>query len=220
MSKPRTKRSSERVIRVNPLHPQPELIAQTANLIHRGGIIALPTETYYGLCADALNPQAIERIYKIKERDRGKPILILVEARGRINTIVKPFSPMVERLMAAFWPGPLTILFPASDRIPIELTAGSGKIGIRVPSHPVARALLRVCRSPLTGTSANRAGEPSSRTAEEVINSLGQELDLVLDGGPTPGEKPSTILDCTVSPFQVVREGILSREILKPWLER
>lgn len=215
MSKPRTDRSSERVIRVDPLHPQSELLANAADLIHRGGVIAFPTETYYGLGVDALNRQAIERIYTIKGRDRTKPILILIEARARINAFVKPFPPMVERLIETFWPGPLTIIFQASDRIPIELTAGTGKIGIRVPSHPVAKALLSVAGVPLTGTSANRADGPPPQTAEEVRNSIGRQLDLILDGGPTTGEKPSTVLDCTASPFQVVREGIISKEALE-----
>ncbi|HXC62589.1 MAG TPA: L-threonylcarbamoyladenylate synthase [Nitrospiria bacterium] len=211
MSKPKIKRSSEKIVRVDPVHPQPELLAKAADLIHRGGVIAFPTETFYGLGADALNRQAIERIYAIKGRDRSKPILILVEARDRINAFVKPFPSMAERLMTAFWPGPLTILFQANDRLPIELTAGTGKIGIRFPSHPVVRALLSAVGVPLTGTSANRADGRSPQTAEEVRNSIGLELDLILDGGSTPGEKPSTVLDCTTSPFQIVREGIVSR---------
>lgn len=215
MLKPRSKRSSERVIRVDPLHPQPELIAQAATLIHQGGVIAFPTETYYGLGANALNRQAIERIYTIKGRDRTKPILILVEVRARINRFVKPFHPMVERLMETFWPGPLTILFQANDSLPIELTAGTGKIGIRVPSHPVAKALLSAAGVLLTGTSANRADKPPLQTAEEVQNSIGQELNLILDGGSTPGEKSSTVLDCTVSPFRIVREGIIPRGALE-----
>ena len=215
MSKPRIKRFSERVVQVDPLHPSLKLLTQAADLIHRGGIVAFPTETYYGLGADALNPEAIERIYTIKGRDRDKPILILVESSDRMNALVKPFPPMVERLMADFWPGPLTILFQANDRLPIGLTAGTGKIGIRVPSHPVARALLSAVGAPLTGTSANRAGGRSPQTAEEVQSSIGRELDLVLDAGPTPGEKPSTVLDCTSSPFRIVREGIVARETLE-----
>jgi L-threonylcarbamoyladenylate synthase len=220
MLKPRIDRSTKRIVKVDPLHPQSELLAQAAGLIHRGGVIAFPTETFYGLGADALNRLSIERIYSIKGRDRTKPILILVETRAMINKFVKRFPGGVEQLMEAFWPGPLTILFRAGDRIPIELTAGSGKIGIRIPSHPVATAILRASRVPLTGTSANRAEGPSPRTADEVVARLGQELDLILDGGPTPGDKPSTILDCTVSPFRIIREGVVSREALKPWIER
>ena len=157
MSKPKIKRSSERIVRVDPVHPQPEFLAQAAGLIHRGGVVAFPTETFYGLGADALNPQAIKRIYQIKGRDQTKPILILVESSGRIEALVKPFPSMVERLMETFWPGPLTIVFQADGRLPIELTAGTGKIGIRVPSDPVVQALLSAVRVPLTGTSANRA---------------------------------------------------------------
>jgi L-threonylcarbamoyladenylate synthase len=215
MSKPKIKRSSEKIVRIDPAHPQPEFLAQAAELIHRGGVVAFPTETYYALGVDALNPQAIERIYKAKGRDRSKPILILVESSGRIESLVKPVSPTVERLMEIFWPGPLTILFQADGRIPIELTAGTGKIGIRVPSHPVARALLLAAQAPVTGTSANRADGPSPQTADEVYGSIGRELDLILDGGPTPGGKPSTVLDCTASPFRIVREGIVSREALE-----
>jgi L-threonylcarbamoyladenylate synthase len=215
MSKPKTKRFSEIVVRIDPLHPQPDILAQAADLIHRGGVVAFPTETYYGLGADALNSQAIERIYKIKGRDRGKPILILVESSGRIEAFVKPFSPMVKHLMATFWPGPLTILFQASKRLPVELTAETGKIGIRVPSHPVARALLSTVKAPLTGTSANQADGTSPKTAEGVRDSIGGELDLILDGGPTPGEKPSTVLDCTENPFRIVREGVIPRAVLE-----
>ena len=166
MSNPKIKRSREKTVRLDPVHPQPEFLAQAADLIHRGGVVAFPTETYYGLGADALNLQAIDRIYRIKGRDRSKPILILVEASGRIESFVRPFPPMVKLLMEAFWPGPLTILFQADRRLPVELTAGTGKIGIRVPSHPVARALLSAVRGPLTGTSANRADGPSPKTAE------------------------------------------------------
>ena len=215
MSKPKTKKSSERIVRTDPVHPQPEFVAQAADLIHRGGVVAFPTETYYGLGADALNLQAIERIYKIKGRDRSKPILILVESSGRIESLVKPFPLTVERLMETYWPGPLTILFQAGSRLPIELTAGTGKIGIRVPSHPVARALLLAVRGPLTGTSANRADSPSPKTAQEVRKSIGPEVDLILEAGPTPGKKPSTVLDCTVSPFRIVREGMVSRAALE-----
>src|SRR6185295_1622679 len=134
MSKPKTKRSGKRIVQVDPLHPQPEFLAQAADLIRRGGIVAFPTETYYGLGADALNPKAIERIYGIKGRDRTKPILILVESSGKIEAFVKPFSPKVVNLMETFWPGPLTILFQANKKLPAELTAGTGRIGIRVTS--------------------------------------------------------------------------------------
>jgi L-threonylcarbamoyladenylate synthase len=122
---------------------------------------------------------------------------------------------MVKLLMEAFWPGPLTILFQASKNIPAELTAGTGKIGIRVPSHPVARALLSAVRGPLTGTSANRSEGASPRTAEEVRDGIGSDLDLILDSGPTQGGKPSTVLDCTISPVRIVRDGVVSKAALE-----
>jgi L-threonylcarbamoyladenylate synthase len=122
---------------------------------------------------------------------------------------------MVGRLMETFWPGALTILFQADLRLPAELTAGTGKIGIRVPSHPVARALLSAVEAPLTGTSANRSDEASPQTADEVYESIGRDVDLILDAGPTRGEKPSTVLDCTTSPFRIVREGVVSKAALE-----
>jgi L-threonylcarbamoyladenylate synthase len=215
MSNPKIRRSGKRVIRVDPLHPQPDLISQAAELIRQGGVLAFPTETFYGLGTNALNSQAIDKIYRIKRREREKPILILIESGDKAEAFVKPFSPAVKLLMEAFWPGPLTILFQASDRLPGKLTAGTGKIGIRVPSHPVAEALLSAVQMPLTGTSANRSEGVPPRTAEEVRSSLGRELDLVLDAGPTPGKKPSTLLDCTVIPFRIVREGVISRAAIE-----
>jgi len=144
-----------------------------------------------------------------------RPLLVLIRSRSDLEALVSEITPMAERLMEAFWPGPLTLVFRACAAVPTVLTAGTGTIGVRLSAHLDVRRLLEVVDGPLTGTSANRSGHPPATTAEEVQQALGADLDLILDGGPTPGELPSTVLDVTVTPARLLREGCIPRASLR-----
>ncbi|MEK6744780.1 MAG: L-threonylcarbamoyladenylate synthase [Nitrospirota bacterium] len=181
--------------------------ARCADVIKAGGVIAYPTDTYYGLGADPRDPCAVSKVFEIKGRMADQPILLLLCDRSEVAAWTSAILPSAERLMARFWPGPLTLVFTARPDILPELTGGTGTIGLRVPGNEVTRALLRQAGNALTGTSANRSGSSSLRTAEEVMRHLGDRLDLVLDGGDLDADRPSTVVDVTAEPPRVIRTG-------------
>ena len=183
-----------------------------AETILKGGIVALPTESFYGLSVDALNPQAVDKIFDIKKRGPEQPILILISSIGKLAKYVIAVPPAAKQLAKRFWPGGLTMIFESAPILPSSLTGGTGKIGIRISSHPVAHAIPKALRVPITGTSANVSGTTPCTTADQVLECLGAEVDLVLDGGPTQGKNPSTVLDVTVDPPLIVREGMIKAE--------
>jgi L-threonylcarbamoyladenylate synthase len=200
------------IIRIDPLQPEPALIAAAVAILRAGGVIAYPTETFYGLGADAGNAAAVERIFAIKGRLADNPIaLIAGNQSDDINRFAAGVSTTARRLMQAFWPGPLTLLFPAAADVLPRLTAGTGKIGMRVSSHPVAAALAMALERPITATSANFSGEKSCLTAVQVQECLGKKLDAIIDGGPAWDEQGSTMLDITVEPPVVIREGTVPK---------
>lgn len=208
-----------RVVKIDPLHPASGLfqdaVRQAVGVIQSGGMVAFPTETFYGLGVDPFNAMAVERLFKLKGREPGKPILLVIDDIKRIDGIVKTIPDEAWSLIRKFWPGPLTLLFEASSRVTSALTGGTGKIGIRIPPHPVAQKFLQAAGQPLTATSANRSGQPGAATAEAAAETFGPELDLVLDGGPTPGGPESTIVDATLHPPRLIREGrIPFRDVL------
>jgi L-threonylcarbamoyladenylate synthase len=200
------------------LPSDPRGIKKAAQIILRGGIIAFPTETFYGLAADALNEAALKKIFQVKKREEGKPLLLLIADRSWLKGLVQDISPLAERLMRKFWPGPLTLVFNASPQLSPLLTADTGKIGIRLSPHPVTQALVQAVGRAITGTSANLSGQPGILTAREVFQSLGESLDAVLDGGKTAGGPGSTILDVSDPSPQIIREGVISRNELSPFL--
>jgi Sua5/YciO/YrdC/YwlC family protein len=169
--------------------------------------VAYPTETFYGLGVDALNQEAIRKIFSIKGRSFSQPLLVLIPGPDYLPRYVNEVPEVARRLMERFWPGPLTLIFFASPHLPPILLGEANKIAIRVSSHPIAQALAKGIDSPITSTSANVSGAPSPFTSEEVSFQLGDKIDLLIDGGRTPGEKPSTIIDVTISPPRLVREG-------------
>ena len=176
-------------------------------MIRDGGLVAFPTETFYGLGANALDPEAILKVFQAKGRPPDKPLLVLVDSLEMMDRVVAEISSRARRLLARHWPGPLTLILPARPELSDALTAGTRTIGVRIPGHPVARALVGTARVPVTAPSANPHGAASPRTAEEVRAGLGDGVDLILDGGPTPGGPPSTVLDITRTPARVVRAG-------------
>jgi len=186
-----------------------EALDEAARLIEGGGILAMPTESSYGLGASPWQAAAIDRLYRIKGRDERSPILVLIAGPAHLPELVAEVPPAAATLMQAFWPGPLTLIFRAASRVPANLTAGTGTIGIRFPALPQLTDLL-TRTGPLTGTSANRSGAVPARTAAEVQAALGAEVDLILDGGAAGGAVPSTIVD-TTGPPRLIREGPIAR---------
>ncbi|MCH8314016.1 MAG: threonylcarbamoyl-AMP synthase [Nitrospinae bacterium] len=181
-------------------------------ILNLGGVMAFPTDTFYGLGATAFNRKAVSRIFKIKQRPKDKPLLTLVASAYQVNSMALEITPTAEILIEKLWPGPLTILFSAHPHLPSQLTANTGKIGVRQPGNEMVRKLLSGIGFPITATSANISGTENVTTAREVEETLGSQIDLIVDGGAAPGGKESTVLDVTLSPSLLVREGAVTRE--------
>jgi L-threonylcarbamoyladenylate synthase len=204
-----------KVYKISHEHPEPEIIQHAATVINRGGIIVFPTRCLYGLGADAFNAEAVDRVFKIKQRPSQKPILILIHQRIQLEQLVSHVSTAASRMMDHFWPGGVTLVFKAGDTVPHHLTAGTGKIGIRLPGHPVAAALVGSLGRPLTGTSANLSAKAGCRHIGDLEPQLAQQLDAVLDAGPLKGGNGSTVVDVTGDMPRILREGEISeKEIL------
>jgi L-threonylcarbamoyladenylate synthase len=189
--------------------PLDAVFSRCRDVVRARGVIAYPTDTFYGLGADPRDPEAVRRLFAIKGREAGQPILLLLHDRSEVAAWVSAVTPSAERLMERFWPGPLTLVFAAAPHVLPELTGGGGTIGLRVPGNDLTRELLRNLGTALTGTSANRSGGRDPRTAEEVMREVGDRVDLVLDGGATTGGRPSTVVDVTVEPPRIIRQGTL-----------
>jgi len=200
---------NDNIIKVDPERPAAAVI-KAAAVVRSGGVIAFPTRCLYGLGADAFNAEAVARIFRIKQRSRRNPILILIDQTSRLEQLVSQISPAAGRLMEHFWPGRMTLVFKAREAVPPYLTAGSGKIGIRLPGHPVAAALVQALQTPLTGTSANLSGSPGCRRIEDLEFQIASRLDLILDAGALKGGRGSTVVDVTVDPPKILREGEVS----------
>lgn len=186
--------------------PSAAAIADAAAVLEGGGVVAFPTETFYGLGVAALDRAAVRRLFALKGRPRSRPILVLVDDPARIERFAV-LTARARDLIARHWPGALTLVLPAREGLPPELTAGTATIGVRQPGHPVARALAAALGAPVTAPSANLMGEPPPTTAADVVRVFDGRIDLVLDGGTTSGGLPSTVLDVTVDPPRVLREG-------------
>ena len=186
----------------------PQAIPTAARIISEGGLIAFPTDTIYGVAGDPLNPDSLRKIYQAKERPDEKALPVLIGALDQLTALVSALSPEVEAIAKAFWPGPLTLVLPKNPNLPPELTAYP-TVGVRMPDHPFTLALLRRT-GPLATTSANISGGPNPTTAQNVLDQLGGRIDLILDGGPTPGPTASTVADVSTSLIKILREGPIS----------
>jgi len=204
-----------RVVQINVQNPQPEVIQQAREVLQRGGLVAFPTDTLYALGANALDTTAVERVITVKGRHSGKPLSVLVPTVEVGMGLSVEVSKGAHALMETLWPGALTIVVRASTKVPSLLTAASGTIGLRMPAGPVARALLAAFRGPIIGTSANKAGGADPADAKTVQKAIGGQIDLVLDGGRVTLGVPSTVIDCTVQPARILREGAISRRALE-----
>jgi L-threonylcarbamoyladenylate synthase len=205
-------------VKITRLDGQAPAVREAADLVRRGGVIAYPTDTLYGLGASLRHEQALERIYEIKGRDRSKPILLLVADIAFVLPLVEAVPESARRMMEAFWPGPLTLVFKASQGVPDICLAGGTTVGIRLPDAPVALALLRELQEPLTASSANLSGGPQPVSAQQVAEAIGPRIDLILDGGPSLDARPSTLVDVSSRRPRLLREGRISKESLQPFL--
>ena len=194
-------------------------IVKIKRVLNLGGVMAFPTDTFYGLGANPFHKKAVSRIFEIKQRPEDKPLLVLIDSIPQINSLAQEINPTAEILMEKLWPGPLTIVFPAHPHLNSLLTGHTEKIGIRQPAEDSVRKLLKGIGFPVTATSANISGSANAVTAEEVEETLGSQIDLIVDGGPAPGKKESTVLDVTLSPPLIVREGALSKAEIETALE-
>jgi L-threonylcarbamoyladenylate synthase len=190
-------------------------IAAAAELLGCGGLVAFPTETVYGLGANALDAVAVARIFAAKGRPATNPVIVHIADIGQVPLVAATWSDAAARLAERFWPGPLTLVLPKSAAVPDIVTAGGATVAVRVPVHPVALALLRAAGIPLAAPSANRSTELSPTTAEHVVRSLGGRIDMILDGGPTTGGIESTVLDLTADPPRLLRPGLVTPQQLE-----
>lgn len=203
------------VLIVDPVSPEPALIQQAATVLKDGGLVAFPTETVYGLGANALDARAVQGIFTAKARPANDPLIVHLAGYERLLDVVAGVLPLAYDLAEHFWPGPLTLVLPRHARVPLAVTAGGPTVAVRVPAHPVALALIRAAGVPVAAPSANRFGRLSPTRAEHVLDDLEGRIDLVLDGGPTPVGVESTVLSLVTPVPTILRPGGISREALE-----
>ena len=208
------------VVIVNPDAPDAPAIARAAEVLRKGGLVAFPTETVYGLGAHALDRMAVRRIFEAKGRPANDPLIVHIGSLDQIGELVVTIPDTARQLAAQFWPGPLTIVLPRSLRVPDEVTAGLDTVAVRIPKHPVAQALLAAAALPVAAPSANLFSRPSPTRAGHVLQDLDGRIDLVIDGGPTTVGVESTVLDLSRDVPTILRPGAVTREMLLTMLDR
>ena len=196
----------------------PEADKKAAEILNRGGVIVYPTETLYGIGALATNSDAVERIFEIKGRPHGKPIPVLVRNTEMLSQIANK-SQLSDLLAQQYWPGKLTILFELTAELPELITCGSGKIALRISSNPFLRDLFELINEPLTSTSANISDGPNISDSEELFETFDGKVDLIVDSGNIPASKGSTIIDLTLDPPQILREGDIDSKTIKEFID-
>lgn len=194
------------------------MLDEAVRAIGGGGVIALPTDTLYGLAADPFRADAVARVFAAKGRADGQALPLIAADAAQVTARLGVMPELARRLAARFWPGPLTLLLAAPAALAPAVSGGTGTVGVRIPFHPVARALCRVCGTPLTATSANLSGKAPSADPDEVARSLGDRIDLLVDAGMTPGGPASTIVDATADEPRLVREGAIAWEEIRLYL--
>ena len=208
------------LLKVNPVQPEPDIICRAAVVIRHSRLVAFPTETVYGLGADALDPEAVARIFAVKGRPASDPLIVHIAAGEDLGRVARNLPPQAHILVKSFWPGPLTLVLPRAETVPTSVTAGLDTVAVRMPAHPVALALIREAGTPIAAPSANLFGRPSPTTAQHVLDDLGAQVDLILDGGPTFIGLESTVLDLSGEQPTILRPGGTSHEALSAVLGR
>ena len=190
-----------------------DMCLEAVQCLKSGGIIAIPTDTVYGLAADPFNADAVQRLYTLKGRPDGKPIPLVLSSVEDVHRVSQNLPGFFFHLTDRFWPGGLTIVIEAKDLLPV-LTAGGNTVGVRIPDNPLLLQILQAFGGPAAITSANLSGEPPATSVEEIAEELASRIDMIVDGGKTPGPIPSTVYDISVSPPLIRRHGVISEETL------
>jgi L-threonylcarbamoyladenylate synthase len=206
------------VVPVTPSAPREERLAPAVDLLRAGELVAIPTETFYGIAADSMDADVLRRVNALKGKPPDAPILLLAADLAQVRSIAGDLPEAFEILAATFWPGPLTLVVRAAPHLPSDLTAGRATVGIRVPGLALPRRLAAMLGRPITGVSANRTGEVPCRHAADVLVTFGEGLALILDGGPTSGGAPSTVVDLASDRPRILRSGTIPPQALEPFL--
>jgi L-threonylcarbamoyladenylate synthase len=211
--------NTDNVVRIDLLDPDPNDIRIAAATLGQKGVLVFPTSGLYGLGADAFCVEAVRRVFAIKRRPAHKPLLVLLSGIHDMDRVV-PTVPDYAELLLGLWPGGITFIFKAGDEVPAVLTGGTGKIGVRMPAHPVAKALVKQFGGPITGTSANVTGFPATARLMDLDPEIRRQVDMVVDAGNLAGGSGSTIVDVTCWPVRVVREGVVPRQAIDAVLRK
>ena len=204
------------IVKISSDRPEPSLVRYAADQIRAGQVLGMPTDTFYGLAADPFNLRAVDRVYEIKSRSRHKPLSLLIEDVEQAEELAKPLPQEFRALAKKFWPGPLTIIVRAASKLPLKVTANTGNVALRIPNAKIPLEVVKAAGIPITATSANLSGESECTTAEAVREQLGVRIPIIVDGGTSPREVASTIIDLTdeEARWKVIREGAIpSQEI-------
>jgi tRNA threonylcarbamoyl adenosine modification protein (Sua5/YciO/YrdC/YwlC family) len=210
---------SAELLKISPETPDPATIRYAAEFIRRGELVAVPTDTFYGIAADPFNLAAVGSIYRVKGRPETRALPILVNSITQAVSLARDVPYSFHKLASKFWPGPLTLLVDASTRIPLKVTAHTGQVALRWPKSLIISALIDLVHGPITGTSGNISGQPACSTAVELLEQLGDRLPLILDAGETPGNLASTIVKLQDDDWTVMREGVISEEQIRKAFE-
>jgi len=199
------------IVKINVESPEPSLIRYAADQIRAGQVLGMPTDTFYGLAADPLNLRAVERVYEIKSRSRHKPLSLLIDSIDQAEELARPLPEEFYQLARRFWPGPLTVIVKAASRLPLKVTANTGNVALRVPAAKIPLEVVRAAGIPVTATSANLSGASECTTAIAVRDQLQGRISIIVDGGTSPREVASTIVDLTdeEARWRVIREGAI-----------
>jgi tRNA threonylcarbamoyl adenosine modification protein (Sua5/YciO/YrdC/YwlC family) len=210
------------MLQVHPDEPQPDRIDYIVSCLRKGNVIALPTDTFYGLAVDPVNLHAVEQIYQIKTRNKHKPLSLLIASLAQAYELARDTDLLLDKLAERFWPGPLTIIVRAGGKLPLRVTANTGNVALRVPNAAIPRAVVERFGLPITATSANLRGASECSNAECVRDQLGDRISLIIDGGFTGQTQPSTIVDLTLGEgrWEILREGAIPTHEIVTALQR
>ncbi len=209
-----------RLIKISTENPEAELVEEAARVLKEGGLVAFPTETVYGLGGNGLNSEACKKIYFAKGRPSDNPLILHISQISELRPIVREIPQGAQKLMDAFWPGPLTMIFPKSDIVPLTTTGGLDTVAVRFPSHPVAIAIIRASGLPIAGPSANSSGKPSPTRASHVVFDLSGKIDMIVDGGAAEWGLESTIVDVTGEVPIILRPGAITKEMMEAVVDK
>jgi L-threonylcarbamoyladenylate synthase len=207
------------LLKVSPDSPDPAAIRYAADFIRRGELVAIPTDTFYGIAADPFNLAAVDQIYRVKGRPETRALPILVNTTTQAIALSRDVPYSFHKLAQKFWPGPLTLLVEASTGVPLKVTAHTGNVALRWPKSAIVNALIELTGGPVTGTSGNISGQPACATAIDLLEQMGDRLPLIIDAGETPGNLASTIVKLQDDDWEIMRDGVITEQEIRAALE-